>query len=90
MKYLLLLTLIGLTACQTATEIGTTHQVSAKQLATQSDMSAITGKTLTFGAGQSFIISDNGTLAGFWDGNPLVGNYEMKDGFFCRTAFSRA
>lgn len=85
MKSMLLVAVVGLAACETTTQVDTTAQVSAIQLATQSDMSAITGKTLTFAMDQSFVISDDGTLKGSWNGEPLIGTYEMKDGFFCRT-----
>ena len=48
-------------------------------------MNALAGRTISLDQGQSFIISENGTLDGSWDGKPLVGTYEMRDGFFCRT-----
>jgi hypothetical protein len=76
---------LTLAACQMPTETAMTSQMSMRQISTQSDMSAIIGKTLTFGPRQSFVISDNGTLRGSWDDMPLIGTYEMRDGFFCRT-----
>ena len=85
MKYFVFTALLGLAACQTTTDADASSQSSVQQLATQTDMSAITGKTLTLNPGQSFVISDDGTLAGTWDGGPLIGTYEMKDGYFCRT-----
>lgn len=87
MKYLAAISLaaITLTACQTTTEGAGAAQSGAMQLATQSDMNAIVGKTLTHSPGQSIVISSDGTLSGSWDGMPIVGTYEMRDGFFCRT-----
>lgn len=87
MKHLAAIALatITLTACQTTTDGASVTQSGAKQLATQGDMNAIIGRTLTLNPGQSFVISANGTLNGSWDGKPLVGAYEMRDGFFCRT-----
>jgi len=75
----------GLSACQAVTETVGPAQAVGKQLETQSDMAAVIGNTLTLGPGQSFVISDNGTLNGSWNGMPLVGTYEMRDGYFCRT-----
>ncbi|AEI92458.1 hypothetical protein [Roseobacter litoralis] len=75
-----------LSACQTTTNTTvTTATPNAMQLATQSDMAAITGKTLTLQPGQSIQILADGTIEGSWDGKPLAGTYVMKDGFFCRT-----
>jgi hypothetical protein len=76
---------LGLAACQTTVDGTASAPAGGMQLASQSDMNAITGRTLTFGPDQSFVISGNGTLNGSWDGAPLVGTYEMRDGFFCRT-----
>ena len=59
-------------------------ETGAKQLRTQSDMAAITGRTLTHQPGQTVVISADGTLSGTWDGKPLAGTYEMRDGYFCR------
>ena len=61
------------------------NQSNSSQLVTQNDLNAVVGKTLTFREGSSFVISADGTLSGFFDGTPLVGTYEMRDGFFCRT-----
>lgn len=74
-----------LAACQTTTQTAQTETPVGMQLATQSDMSSVIGKTLTLGPGQSFQVAGDGTLTGSWDGNPLVGTYEMREGFFCRT-----
>jgi hypothetical protein len=75
-----------LSACQTTTDNAPVATASSgMQLATQDDMSVIVGKTITFNPGQSFKIASDGTLNGTWDGKPLVGTYQMKDGFFCRT-----
>jgi hypothetical protein len=76
---------VGLSACQTVTEAVGPAQAAGKQFETQSDTAAVIGNTLTLGPGQSFVISDNGTLDGSWNGMPLVGTYEMRDGYFCRT-----
>lgn len=83
----LLITSLGLalTACQSAPDSGPT---GPKQLATQADLSAIVGKTVSFQQGQSFRILANGTIQGSWDGTPVVGTYVMRDGFFCRTLTS--
>ena len=79
-------TVIVMAACQTTTDTNAgTPAPGATQLATQSDMAAITGKTLTHQPGQSIKILADGTITGTWDGKPLVGTYVMKDGFFCRT-----
>lgn len=76
---------ISLAACQT-TGAQTDQPVdSATRLATQSDIGAIAGKTLTLEPGKSYVISAEGKINGSWDGSPLVGTYEMKNGFFCRT-----
>ncbi|MBO9401040.1 MULTISPECIES: hypothetical protein [unclassified Shimia] len=72
----------ALAACQ---DVPSSGKGKAKQLATQEDMSAVFGKTLTLNAGQSIVILEDGTLSGSWDGTPIVGTYVMKDGFFCRT-----
>lgn len=76
---------IFLAACQTTTQTAETETSVGMQLATQSDMSSVVGKTLTLGPGQSFTIGADGSLMGTWDGNPLVGTYVMRDGYFCRT-----
>ena len=76
---------VGLSACQTVTETAAPAQAAGKQLETQSDMAAVIGNTLTLGPGQSFVISDAGTMNGSWNGMPLIGTYEMRDGYFCRT-----
>ena len=55
------------------------------QLSTQADMAPIIGRTLTFGPGQTMVVRGDGAISGDWDGKPLVGQYKMKDGFFCRT-----
>lgn len=45
----------------------------------------VSGKTVILGSdARRFVIDPNGTLSGSWDGKPLVGTYEMRDGFFCR------
>lgn len=74
----------GLAACETAPPMAE-EPSSATRLATQADMAAITGKMLTLEPGRSYVIGADGTIIGSWDGAPLVGQYEMKDGFFCRT-----
>ena len=87
MKKILALAAIGmgLAACQTTNDVSTSDAASGRQLATQSDMNAVVGRTITLNPGQSFVISADGTLNGTWDGQPLVGTYEMRDGYFCRT-----
>ena len=82
MKYVAIFALFALSACQTT---GDTAEMSGMQLATQNDLNAVIGKTLTFNPGESFVIAANGTMKGNWGGAPLVGTYEMRDGFFCRT-----
>ncbi|MGJ8623899.1 MAG: hypothetical protein ACSHW1_14150 [Yoonia sp.] len=75
-----------LAACQTTSmEPVSDAPSSATRLETQADMAAITGKMLVLEAGKSYVIGADGTIKGSWDGAPLVGAYEMKDGFFCRT-----
>ena len=74
----------GLAACETAAPM-TEEASSATRLATQADMAAIAGKTLTLEPGKSYVIGADGTIKGSWGGAALVGQYEMKDGFFCRT-----
>ena len=76
---------LGLAACQTTTDTAMATQDAGMQLATQSDLAAVTGRTLVHGPGQTIVISADGTVNGSWDGKPIVGTYEMKDGFFCRT-----
>jgi len=76
---------LGLAACQTNVDGMASAPADGMRLASQSDLNAIVGRTITFAPGQSFVISGNGTLNGSWDGAPLVGTYEMRDGFFCRT-----
>ena len=76
----------ALAACQTTTmEPEAVAPSTATRLETQSDMAAITGKMLVLEAGKSYVIGADGTIRGTWDGAPLVGAYEMRDGFFCRT-----
>lgn len=82
MKYFAALAFVAISACQMTDDAGET---AGMRLATQSDLNAIVGKTITFEPGQSFVISSNGTLNGSWDGAPLTGTYQMRDGFFCRT-----
>ncbi len=53
-------------------------------LMTQSDLAAITGKTLTFAPGQAITLFDNGTITGNWDGVLVQGTYVVRDGFVCR------
>lgn len=77
-------TALVLAACQTTTDGGVASS-GPKQLSSQNDMSAVVGRTLTLGPRQSFVIASDGTLNGSWDGRPLVGTYQMRDGFFCRT-----
>jgi hypothetical protein len=72
---------LALAACQTTPAAA---PVTNKQLATQEDLGLIIGKTISFNEGQSFRILGNGTIRGRWDGTPLRGTYEMRDGFFCR------
>lgn len=74
----------GLAACETTAPM-TEEASSATRLATQADMAAITGKMLTLEPGKSYVIDAAGTIQGTWDGGPLVGQYEMKHGYFCRT-----
>ncbi|RED11252.1 hypothetical protein [Pontivivens insulae] len=54
-------------------------------IATQEDLQALVGKSLSFGEGRAFTINADGTLAGDWAGTPLAGTYEMRDGYWCRT-----
>ena len=76
----------GLAACEMPMEdsdnAANANQSNSSQLVTQNDLNAVVGKTLTFREGSSFVISADGTLSGFFDGTPLVGTYEMRDGFF--------
>lgn len=76
---------VALAACQSAPDAGAT---GPQQLATQADLAPIIGKTVTFQQGQSFRILGDGTIRGSWDGTPLAGTYQMRDGFFCRTLTS--
>ena len=74
----------GLTACMATTDDAGSDMSTARQLATQADLDAVIGKTLTLNPGQSFVVSADGSMIGVWDGAPLVGTYEMRDGYFCR------
>lgn len=84
MQFILAFATFGLSACQMDVTDATVTLASSGQIATQSDMAAITGKSLTFAENQSFVAHSNGTLVGDWDGIALRGTYEMRDGFFCR------
>lgn len=77
----LALTSLVLAACQSSTQ---PVEEEGVRLATDQDMQAIYGKTLTYKPGFSFVISQNGTMSGSWGGGSLEGTFEMRDGYFCR------
>ena len=89
MRYSLVITALTGTVfagCQTTTMDAMSGETSsATRLETQNDMAAITGKLLVLETGKSYVIGADGTIKGTWDGAALVGEYEMRDGFFCRT-----
>ncbi|UWR23440.1 hypothetical protein [Sulfitobacter sp. S190] len=86
MKNIIAMTVIGLglAACQTTGAQQSVDKDAAMRLATQADMALIDGKTLTLEPGKSYVVSSAGTIRGSWEGKPLVGTYEMRDGYFCR------
>ncbi len=75
---------LGLAACETTGPQQSASSNAGMRLATQADISAIDGKTLTLESGKSYVVSSAGTINGSWGGSPLVGTYQMKEGFFCR------
>ena len=90
LKSFAIIAVLGLAACQATVADQSTVQVApqsgATQLATQADMTAVVGKRLVHDSPAQYVITGaDGTLSGSWDGVRLAGNYEMKDGFFCRT-----
>lgn len=90
MKNFAIIALIGLAACQTPVvdqpQVTTAPQTSGVQLATQADMAEVIGKRLVHeNPAQYVLLSADGKISGSWDGTPLAGKYEMRDGFFCRT-----
>ncbi len=75
---------LGLAACQTTSDQQDVGEGIEMRLATQADISAIDGKTLTLEPGKSYVISSDGTLKGSWGGATIAGTYQMKNGYFCR------
>ena len=75
---------VGLSACASTQGIESgTIATSNYTRVTTDEMQSYIDKKLTL-KGNHFVISEDGTFSGNWNGSGISGTWEFKDGYWCR------
>ncbi len=52
---------------------------------TEDNISDVVGKRLVTSDGNFILLSEDGLISGYWGGSSVVGQWEMRDGLWCRS-----